>query len=499
MKWTTQTFIEKSKLIHGDKYDYSKVAYLNYTTKVCIICPEHGEFWQMPYSHLNGNGCPKCGIRKTALSNTSTLKKFIEKSIRIHGNKYDYSKAVYKNNKTKVCIICPTHGEFWQKPNDHLNGNGCPLCSGKQQYTTEQFIKKAKKIHGNKYCYSKVKYVNYDTKVCIICPIHGEFWQTPHNHLNGKNCPICSKNNRNKKLFLTTDKFIAKSKQVHGDLYDYHKVNYKNSHTKVCIVCPIHGEFWQLPSHHTHGHGCPQCGGTKLLSLGAFVEKAKLVHGDRYNYSQVKYKNNRTKVKIICPKHGIFEQTPGNHLQGQGCPVCAGAQKYTTEQFIERAKEVHGNKYNYSKVAYINCDTKVCIICPKHGEFWQTPYVHITGSGCPSCNMSHMEKDTMKILKEHGIFYESQKRFEWLKSLKHKYMSLDFYLPDYNIAIECQGIQHYQSDGIFTDEIVARTKARDKLKKQLCEEHKMDIFYIKYDDNLISRLSELFRIINVCF
>lgn len=196
-KIARESFIEKAKEVHGNRYDYSKVNYVNAKTKVCIICPEHGEFNIIPNSHLKGCGCMKCSINKTHDFQRKTLEQFIKEAIEIHGDKYDYSKVNYVNNNTKVCIICPKHGEFWQTPNKHLSGQGCKQCANEKvsqmySFTKEEFIKKAKEIHGNKYDYSKVEYKGYDTEVCIICPIHGEFWQTPDSHLQGSNCRMCS-------------------------------------------------------------------------------------------------------------------------------------------------------------------------------------------------------------------------------------------------------------------------------------------------------------------
>lgn len=185
-----------------------------------------------------------------------TTNDFIKKAIKIHGNKYDYSNVKYINYNTKVCIICPTHGEFWQKPSDHLNGHGCSKCKGVCQNTKEDFIAKAKKIHGDKYDYSKVEYVNNKTKVCIICPTHGEFWQKPNCHLSGDRCPKCNKYRNS----YTTESWIERAKEIHGDNYDYSKVEYKNAHTKVCIICAKHGEFWQTPNNHICGKTiCPKC------------------------------------------------------------------------------------------------------------------------------------------------------------------------------------------------------------------------------------------------
>ena len=147
-------FIEKARQIHNDKYDYSKVNYVNSRTKVCIICPTHGEFWQTPHNHLKGYGCAECGKEKSHLSKMTT-EDFIVKSKEIHDNKYDYSKAYYKTCDTKVCIICPEHGEFWQTPSNHINGSGCPKCANEKRKNallkdTKLFIDAATLIHNGK-------------------------------------------------------------------------------------------------------------------------------------------------------------------------------------------------------------------------------------------------------------------------------------------------------------------------------------------------------------
>lgn len=345
-----------------------------------------------------------------------TRNDFINKANLIHNNKYDYSKVEYVNNSTKVCIICPEHGEFWQTPRNHLIGQGCPLCNGTFKLTNQEFIEKANLIHNNKYDYSKVKYVNNNTKVCIICPKHGEFWQTPHHHLNGHGCSKCRNENNGDRRRHNTEDFIRKSKSIHGEKYNYDKVNYVNSYSKVCIICPDHGEFWQSPYVHIQGHECPEC---------AKIKRAK---------------NN---------KHSI-------------------------DEFIQKSKLIHGDKYDYSKVEYINSHTKVCIICPEHGEFWQRPCCHTNlRQGCPFCNESQSEMEIEQILCEHKILYIRQKRFDWLGK-----MSLDFYLPNYGIAIECQGKQHFESVDYFGgNESLENTKERDLRKKQLCEKHNIKILY----------------------
>ena len=403
-KLTREEFIEKAKEIHGDKYDYSKVDYKNAKTKVTIICPDHGEFSQVPDVHLRDQGCPKCGIESRSKLRRSTAENFIKKARKIHGDKYDYSKVEYKNSNTKVTIICPIHGDFEQTPATHLQGKGCSKCGGKNKLTTEEFIKRAKEIHDGKYDYSKVEYKNNSTNVCIICPDHGEFLQRPMVHLRGGGCIKCGGT-----ATLTAEEFINKAKKVHGDKYDYSKVEYKNSTTKVCIICKEegHGEFYQTAKNHLKGKGCPKCG-LRTLTTNRFIEKSKEVHGDLYDYSKVEYKKYNEKVCIVCPKHGEFYQAPYCHIQGQGCPKCGitKIRKFrfkNTEVFIKGAREVHGDKYDYSNVNYKNSKDKVCIVCPKHGEFYQTPNGHLRGQGCPKCNRGFSSDSKLSLLSDSDV------------------------------------------------------------------------------------------------
>lgn len=286
-----------------------------------------------------------------------------------------------------------------------------------------------------------------------------------------------------KKTF-TTEEFIKKSREVHGNKYDYSKVEYYNSCTKVCIICPEHGEFWQTPNHHLEGQGCKECGKkiTKpKLTTENFIKKAKSIHGNRYDYSKVEYVDMKTKVCIICPEHGDFYITPHNHLYGKKCAKCATndrADKHRNkqEEVINKARKIHNDKYDYSKVTYTKMHDKVCIICSKHGEFWQSMANHIAGKGCPRCKESLLEMETEKIFLEKNILYEKQKQFDWLKYKRS--MKLDFYLPEYNIAVECQGLEHFKSIPYFGgDKKFKLRKIRDDLKRKLCLEHNITILY----------------------
>lgn len=255
------------------------------------------------------------------------LKKFLRKASYTHGSKYKYDKVNYINSKTKVAIECSKHGVFWQKPDMHVLGQGCKKCAAEEigkrnALTTEQFIEKAKQVHSDRYGYNNVNYINTKTKVSIDCKEHGAFWQQPCEHLIGRGCWKCSAKENGIKNRSNTEEFIAKARTTHGDKYDYSKVIYINNSTKVSIICPIHGEFKQIPNAHLLGQGCNICGGKIISNAQEFIAKSKAVHGDRYDYSKVEYKVAKEKVSISCKKHGLFTQQPNNHLSGQGCPVC---------------------------------------------------------------------------------------------------------------------------------------------------------------------------------
>ena len=286
---------------------------------------------------------------------------------------------------------------------------------------------------------------------------------------------------------LTTKEFIEKSNIKHNWKYDYSKTVYTKAKEKVCIVCPIHGEFWQKADKHMNeGCGCPKCSNNVKYDTESFIEKAKTIHGDKYDYSKVNYVNNHTKVCIIDKECGEFWQLPSNHLKGCGCHVNHGKRvwdtrgRISTEDFIKRAKNVHGDKYNYNLVEYKNMNTKVEIICNKCGRhFKQKPNNHINiKQGCPFCLQSKLECEVDEILKNKDIVFEKQKRFSWLGK-----QSLDFYLPEYNLAIECQGEQHYEPVDFASKgkkwaiNNLKATQKRDKLKKKLCENNGVKILY----------------------
>lgn len=298
-----------------------------------------------------------------------TKDEFIAEAKRIHNNKYEYNinnDIVYM--KDNIIAICPIHGKFKTNVYEHLrNKRGCRKCTNvlngkKQRSSKEEFINKAINIHGNKYIYDKVIYIKSNKKVIISCPIHGDFLQTPNSHLAGRGCPKCGKNTLSEKFSFSTEQFIEKARKIHGDKYDYSKVNYVNYKTPITIICPIHGEINITPQNHLRGCGCPKCryinmGQTQSLTTEQFIQKSKELHGDKYDYSKVEYKGYDIPVTLICPIHGEFKQTPDSNLQGSGCSKCGSTlskcedeiflflkSKMKGNNIIERDRNVLGNK-----------------------------------------------------------------------------------------------------------------------------------------------------------
>ena len=307
--------------------------------------------------------------------------------------------------------------------------------------------------------------------------------------------------------------FIEKAVLKHGNKYDYSKVEYVNNTTPVCIICHKldkfgreHGEFWQTPKDHLRGNKCIRCR-CNVLNLTDFILYANDVHNNKYDYSKSTYLGANKLTTIICPLHGEFQMRPANHLNGQGCPICANKErgsyrKNNTQNFILRASEKHNNKYDYSKVEYINNWTKVCIICPEHGEFWQKPNDHLKGSGCAICGQKYnkTELDVLDLLKEHYKNVEYQHKEEFLAS-KTSYQTIDFFLPDFNIGIEYHGRQHFRPIKRFGGEDgYTKTCERDKRKYDKCIKNGIKMYYLtfekcdteKYFTNVYKNINDLF-------
>ena len=278
---------------------------------------------------------------------------------------------------------------------------------------------------------------------------------------------------------LTQQEFIQKAKLVHGDKYNYSKILYINARTKIEIICKLHESFFQTPNNHLQDHGCPKCSGNLISNTYEFIQKANLIHDNFYNYSKTNYINSQTKVCILCHEHGNFYQTPNAHLNGKGCAKCYSK---TLNDFIQKANLIHNNFYNYSKSEYKNSKTILCIICPNHGEFWQQPNNHLIGKGCPKCQRSKGEEVIENWLKENNIQYETQKRFKDCKNIKP--LPFDFFLPNHNICIEFDGEQHFKPSYFGGKESgiekYNRTKISDNIKNKYCQIYNISLIRIPY-------------------
>lgn len=276
---------------------------------------------------------------------------FIEKAIKVHGNKYNYDQVVYgKSNKEKVKIRCNTCGkDFFQSPNSHLSNHGCPYCTKKRKLTKELFIELATQVHGDKYDYSEVEICGNKKNVKIKCKACNKaFFQIPTNHIYLKQeCPYCSEH-RSKKY--TLEEFIEKAKKIHGDKYDYSKVVYISMDDKIKIYCKkCKKYFYQKPAAHIQKQGCPYC---KRLTNEELIEKFVRVHGNKYDYSKVNYITKNEKVEIICPKHGSFWQRPSSHAEGCGCPQCRsskGERAISMYLSKNKVKYIHQKKFKDCK------------------------------------------------------------------------------------------------------------------------------------------------------
>lgn len=316
--------------------------------------------------------------------------------------------------------------------------------------TREEVIKRFREKHGNRYCYDKFEYVTMHSKSIIICSEHGEFSQCAHEHLKGQGCPVCGLMRRAKKRTYDTETFILKAKQKHGEKYDYSAVKYKDSQTPVTIICPKHGEFKQRPDGHLSGRGCPSCFEEKRKEMnrtdvGEVKNKLYLLYGDKYNFEEIEYVNINTNVVLNCSEHGRFKRTPYSLLKGKHCPQCMKEERLVENRiknrrkFIEKAEVIHGEKYDYSKVKYVNCYCPVEIICPRHGSFFQKPAYHLSGNGCPECakqmSSSRAEKEISTFLKELGITVKTH-----VRSILNDGNELDIFIPEKKVAIEYDGL-----------------------------------------------------------
>ena len=297
--------------------------------------------------------------------------------------------------------------------------------------TKDEFINKCKLIHKDRYDYSLVEYNGNKIKVFIICRKHGIFNIRPDHFLRGHGCKKCS-DEKEKYNTLTTKEFIRRSKEIHGNKYDYSLVEYTSIHKNVKIICPIHGVFEQLPNNHLKKLGCSKCSNIKKLTKEEFIFKSIKTHGNKYDYSLVDYKNNRKKIKIICKIHGIFEQSPGSHMINQGCPKCKRSKgEENVENFL-----INKNVSFISQKIFPNCKDKYSL----RFDFYLPEY---------NCCIEFDGKQHYQIIEKFGGEIEFKDRIK-----------------------------------------------KDAIKTQFCQKNNIKLYRIKYNENINDKLNFIYNDIN---
>lgn len=427
---------EKLKQIHGDEYEYYSENYNGVAKNIDVRCKHHNHIWNVRVMDLlKGQGCPKCGYEKSSEKRVIKVSEFIERSIKKHGDRYDYSKVhQFKRQKEKVTIICTKHGEFQQTPHDHQLGAGCTKC-----------------------------------------------WEEI----------------RSEVLTLPWEEVLKSFRETHDDTYDYVENTYVNSHETMEIICKKHGVFEQSVANHRIGYGCPKCGRERISEFlttpwEEVLKSFREIHKDEYRYTPESYTLLETPMEMFCSKHGRFEQTPKSHRKGSGCPECgreriSELRTLSWEEVLTSFREVHRDEYEYNEHTYTKTQEKMEMICKKHGVFLQTPMTHKQGKGCPVCNSSTGEKEITHLLNDLGIEFEHQKTY---KELGRK--RFDFYIPSINTIIEYNGIQHYEIKDFFGGERGFKTLVKnDKIKKQYCLDNGINYEVIKYDEDTKLRILEI--------
>ncbi len=351
-----------------------------------------------------------------------------------------------------------------------------------KKLTQEEFSERVRFATSGTVDVSNFVYVNNSTKGKCRCLVCGNEWEAiPMSLLKGHACPRCAIEYKARKLSSTKERFIENARKIHGDKYDYSKVEYRNNKTKVCIICSEHGEFWQKPNVHLQGNGCPRCCKTGVkLTQEEFLMRVKEKNKHEIDYSKFVYINAITKSTCRCLVCGNeWEANSQSLFSGFGCPKCgiksaSDKRRETIEGFIEKYSEKFpSSEYDFSASVYTNAFTKMDVLCKKHGVFSIKPNDLLCGHGCPMCHNSSLEASVSVALTKNGIDFEPQKRFSWLIR-----QSLDFYIPSINLAIECQGEQHFVPVEYFGgQEKLDKNKFRDELKRTLCKNNNVELIY----------------------
>jgi very-short-patch-repair endonuclease len=466
---TTEQFIARSKRLFRGKYDYTETSFTLTTDPIRIICRTHGSFEQLASNHLAGKeGCAKCVHRKrfgfepqphVKLSRRSkrsrfeltkkrlTKEEFMERAMAAHGKRYDLSRAIYRTQYDAVSVRCGQHGPFTIAPQNLWKGGGCPNCARAEQgmarrLTTEEFVLRAKAVHGAKYRYIDTIYTTAKTKVSVTCTIHGDFSILPSNHLAGRGCSVCS---QERAIVLLTN----------GARYSQEEV----------------------------------------------IARFQNVHGIKYDYSLVRYIRSLDPVRIGCPEHGLFDQAPVHHFDGKGCPKCGieisrNANRLNEAEVIGRFRNLHGKRFDYSRFRYKDFKTKSLIGCRDsgHGFFEMNAQAHLEGKGCPACSQSKGERFIDEWLRESGYKFDREFPITSTVGADGRRLRFDFLISEHKVLIEFDGEQHFRPVTFFGSskttalKVHEEIKRRDKIKNVWATKNGYKLIRIRYDDDIREQL-----------
>lgn len=362
---------------------------------------EHGEFWQEPNSHLSGRGCRKCAYINFNNPLKIDTQKCIELSIKKHGNRYDYVKTVCSKSSDIIIVTCKKHGDFKIKASSHYRGVGCPYCTdGHSKIDFDIFYKKQYDKFCGKYSFDEKDFISYDKEIKIYCN-DCKIWfkKTPKDflHSNTGCCPRCQNNTPyDNEKFIEK----CKKKQSVTYSYKKTKFNGLNNNVIITCEKHGDIYITASNLLYYDSEKCPECKRIKQQNKLIELSKLKYKNRFDYSNVIYKKRVDKVKIHCnICNTDFYINFT--NHLAGNGgCPNCSNGFKYTKDVFLEKANIIHHNKYSYEKSKYIDCHTKIIITCPYHGDFEQTPASHLAGTGCPICGIGMLKSFKLSLLEE---------------------------------------------------------------------------------------------------
>ncbi len=481
LAYTTEQWVEKARQRHGNKYDYSKVVYMGSKNEIVFTCPIHGNISQKAKKHLEGRGCRQCANE----AQRKGVDKFIDEANEWHGNYYDYSLVDFTNIHEKVKITCPVHGVFEQKPAKHQRGQGCKRCKGREVWNQEDFLRKSAQVHRDAFDYSKVKYKKNHLKVEIICRECGHlFTQTPNSHFNGSGCPKCAG-----VIPLTDDVFQDLLREVHsGEIISLETFTKTGDSIRFRHVC---GHEWKNRPLNVirRKQGCRKCSNKKRsMSEATFKERLSEKHNGRI-ISLDKFINTTTPVRIKHIDCGKVWKVEPRGAMRNGCHDCAN--RKTNAEFRIELEEVHKGEI-VALEPYKSVRDNITVkhlIC---GHVWRPNPSDLIGKfhGCPKCSSSKGNKKIDNFLSDRKVNFIREQRFEDCR-FKNP-LPFDFYLPEHEILIEFDGVQHFKVVEIWGgEEGLEERIAKDNIKDRWAKKNEIKLYRIRYDEDIEKRLERI--------